>query len=206
MPSFSRMRRDASFSTPTIKPIAITSYRGSKRRLLNTNSRRISANRICLRPKAGAVPHCARCASPIADAGVQCREVAPHRRHAGVPYSSGPSCSRSLARSARLLVNLVKPRRTAEVHLTLVDQGPDVLLKGVAAEGHGCTGTADYVCRAFETRPPQHRPRAWSRNPVRAGSRDRENFGRAGRISCWQLSAGHRGWTTSARSSSRGRS
>jgi 23S rRNA (uracil1939-C5)-methyltransferase len=36
------------------------------------------------------------------------------------------------------LVNLVQPRRTVEVHLTLVDQGLDVLLKGVAAEGMAC--------------------------------------------------------------------
>ncbi len=36
------------------------------------------------------------------------------------------------------LVNLVPQRRTAEVHLTLVDQGLDVLLKGVAAEGMAC--------------------------------------------------------------------
>ena len=35
----------------------------------------------------------------------------------------------------KLLVNLVKPRRAVEVALTLVDQGPDVLLAGVAAKG-----------------------------------------------------------------------
>jgi 23S rRNA (uracil1939-C5)-methyltransferase len=34
-----------------------------------------------------------------------------------------------------LLASLLEPRRTAEVRLTLVDQGVDVLLKGVAAEG-----------------------------------------------------------------------
>jgi 23S rRNA (uracil1939-C5)-methyltransferase len=35
----------------------------------------------------------------------------------------------------RLLGNVLQPRRTAEVHLTLADQGADVLLKGVEAEG-----------------------------------------------------------------------
>lgn len=40
-----------------------------------------------------------------------------------------------LASLRKLLVDLVKPRRSVEVNLTLVDQGPDVLLGGVAAEG-----------------------------------------------------------------------
>ncbi|MGZ2411322.1 23S rRNA (uracil1939-C5)-methyltransferase [Sphingomonas sp. F9_3S_D5_B_2] len=35
----------------------------------------------------------------------------------------------------QLLSELLEPRRTAEVQLTLVDQGADVLLKGVAVEG-----------------------------------------------------------------------
>ncbi len=35
----------------------------------------------------------------------------------------------------QLLATLLPPKRTAEVQLTLVDQGPDVLLKGVQAEG-----------------------------------------------------------------------
>jgi 23S rRNA (uracil1939-C5)-methyltransferase len=35
----------------------------------------------------------------------------------------------------RLLASLLQPRRGAEVQLTLVDQGPDVLLKGVPAQG-----------------------------------------------------------------------
>jgi 23S rRNA (uracil1939-C5)-methyltransferase len=35
----------------------------------------------------------------------------------------------------QLLAALLQPRRTAEVQLTLVDQGPDVLLKGVEPEG-----------------------------------------------------------------------
>ena len=35
----------------------------------------------------------------------------------------------------RLLAGLLAPKRTAEVQLTLVDQGPDVLLKGVSPEG-----------------------------------------------------------------------
>jgi 23S rRNA (uracil1939-C5)-methyltransferase len=35
----------------------------------------------------------------------------------------------------QLLSNLLQPRRTAEAHLTLVDQGPDVLLKGITAKG-----------------------------------------------------------------------
>ena len=35
----------------------------------------------------------------------------------------------------QLLGRLLDPKRTAEVQLTLVDQGPDVLLKGVRAEG-----------------------------------------------------------------------
>ena len=35
----------------------------------------------------------------------------------------------------RLLGGLLQPRRTAEVQLTLVDQGADVLIKGVEAEG-----------------------------------------------------------------------
>jgi 23S rRNA (uracil1939-C5)-methyltransferase len=35
----------------------------------------------------------------------------------------------------KLLASLVKPRQSVEVNLTLVDQGPDVLLRGVAAEG-----------------------------------------------------------------------
>ena len=34
-----------------------------------------------------------------------------------------------------LLGNLLPPRRTAEIHLTLVDQGVDVILKGMEAEG-----------------------------------------------------------------------
>jgi len=34
-----------------------------------------------------------------------------------------------------LLAGLLEPKRTAEVHLTLVDEGVDVLLKGVRAEG-----------------------------------------------------------------------
>ena len=34
-----------------------------------------------------------------------------------------------------LLAGLLRPKRTAEIQLTLVDQGPDVLLKGVEAEG-----------------------------------------------------------------------
>ena len=34
-----------------------------------------------------------------------------------------------------LLSNLLQPRRSAEVQLTLIDQGADVLLKGIAAEG-----------------------------------------------------------------------
>ena len=34
-----------------------------------------------------------------------------------------------------LLGKLLLPRRTGEVQLTLVDQGVDVLLKGVAARG-----------------------------------------------------------------------
>src|SRR5207248_531724 len=34
-----------------------------------------------------------------------------------------------------LLTNLLQSRRTADVQLTLVDQGADVLLKGVEAEG-----------------------------------------------------------------------
>lgn len=37
----------------------------------------------------------------------------------------------------RLLGRLLPPRRPAEVQLTLTDQGPDVLLKGVEAEGLG---------------------------------------------------------------------
>ena len=35
----------------------------------------------------------------------------------------------------KLLAGLLQPKRTAEIQLTLLDQGPDVLLKGVAAEG-----------------------------------------------------------------------
>jgi 23S rRNA (uracil1939-C5)-methyltransferase len=35
----------------------------------------------------------------------------------------------------KLLAGLLQPKRTVEVQLTLVDQGADVLLKGVAAEG-----------------------------------------------------------------------
>jgi 23S rRNA (uracil1939-C5)-methyltransferase len=34
-----------------------------------------------------------------------------------------------------LLANLLRPKRTAEVHLTLVDEGVDLLLKGIDAEG-----------------------------------------------------------------------
>jgi 23S rRNA (uracil1939-C5)-methyltransferase len=34
-----------------------------------------------------------------------------------------------------LMAKLLQPKRSAEVQLTLIDQGPDVLLKGVAAEG-----------------------------------------------------------------------
>lgn len=34
-----------------------------------------------------------------------------------------------------LLAKLLQPKRSAEVQLTLVDQGPDVVLKGIAAEG-----------------------------------------------------------------------
>ncbi len=39
----------------------------------------------------------------------------------------------------RLLGALLEPRRTAEVQLTLLDRGADVLLKGVSAEG--CSGS-----------------------------------------------------------------
>ena len=35
----------------------------------------------------------------------------------------------------RLLGELLQPRRTAEVHLALIDQGADVLLTGIAADG-----------------------------------------------------------------------
>jgi 23S rRNA (uracil1939-C5)-methyltransferase len=35
----------------------------------------------------------------------------------------------------RLLARMVQPKRTAEVQLTLLDQGPEVLLKGVPVEG-----------------------------------------------------------------------
>jgi 23S rRNA (uracil1939-C5)-methyltransferase len=36
-----------------------------------------------------------------------------------------------------LLAGLLQPRRSAEVQLTLVDQGADILIKGIAAEGLG---------------------------------------------------------------------
>ena len=35
----------------------------------------------------------------------------------------------------QLLATMLRPKRAAEVHLSLVDKGPDVLLKGVEAEG-----------------------------------------------------------------------
>ena len=45
------------------------------------------------------------------------------------------SCLLSLRRFACCSSSLLQPKRSAEVQLTLVDQGADVLLKGVSAEG-----------------------------------------------------------------------
>jgi 23S rRNA (uracil1939-C5)-methyltransferase len=46
-----------------------------------------------------------------------------------------PELFRLVAPLRTLLAELMRPGRTGEVQLTLVDQGPDVLLKGVAADG-----------------------------------------------------------------------
>ena len=59
--------------------------------------------------------------------------------------SCGPSCSRWCSRCGELLDDLLQPRRTAEVQLTLVDQGADVMLKGVPAEGLRAIEAADGV-------------------------------------------------------------
>jgi 23S rRNA (uracil1939-C5)-methyltransferase len=46
----------------------------------------------------------------------------------------------------RLLPLLLAPKRTAEIHLTLADQGPDLLLKGVKAEGFAAAqGLVDFA-------------------------------------------------------------
>jgi 23S rRNA (uracil1939-C5)-methyltransferase len=46
----------------------------------------------------------------------------------------------------RLLSKLLAPKRTAEVHLTLADQGADLLLKGIKAEGfEAAQGLVDFA-------------------------------------------------------------
>lgn len=46
----------------------------------------------------------------------------------------------------KLLAILLAPKRTAEIHLTLADQGPDLLLKGVKAEGFAAAqGLVDFA-------------------------------------------------------------
>jgi 23S rRNA (uracil1939-C5)-methyltransferase len=47
----------------------------------------------------------------------------------------GPELFALVGPLRQLLSNLLQPRRTAEAHHTLVDQGPDVLLKGITAKG-----------------------------------------------------------------------
>ena len=90
--------------------------------------------------------------------------------------SFGLSCSRSLARSAEHLVTLLAATDGRSADDTVV-KARRRLLKGFAARGHVMPGTADVVRRPIRTRPAQHRQRAWSRNAVRAGSRDDDN--------CW---------------------
>ena len=62
---------------------------------------------------------------------LQRREVASNRRHARVPYPAARAVRAGASRCASCSPTCSQPKRAAEVQLTLVDQGVDVLLKGV---------------------------------------------------------------------------
>ena len=79
-----------------------------------------------------------------------------------------------------LLATMLRPKRTAEVQLTLVDQGVDVALSGVEAEGLEAAEALTDFCEA-NSLARLTIDEGWAPNPIRAGSGD----GNACRASPW---------------------
>jgi 23S rRNA (uracil1939-C5)-methyltransferase len=68
----------------------------------------------------------------------------------------------------RLLSGLLPPRRTAEVQLSLIDQGADVLLKGVEARRLDAIEALTSLGGQASAGAAEHRPGTWARDDLRA--------------------------------------
>ena len=181
----------ASSSMPMTKRIAAISSRGSRRRLRNTAStteiraphlspprtRRRAALRALGIGQGAVVGFNAEKSHRVVDMR-ECHILRPELFALVQPLRE-------------LLANLLQPRRSAEVQLTLVDQGADLLLKGVAAEGLA-KSRADGVRGRAPARAPEHRPGAWARNLVRTGTGDRDLVRHTGQLSGRRLPSGDR--------------
>ena len=121
-------------------------------------------------------------------------QVAPHRRHARVLISCGPSCSPWSRRCGDCSADLLQPRRTAEVQLTLVDQGVDVAAQGRRAEGLERDRGADRLSRARTAwRGCQIDQGLGRGDALRAAAGDGHTVGRPGRVSGRRFPAGDGG-------------
>ena len=96
-------------------------------------------------------------------ARLQRREVAPASSTCANAISCGPSCSRWSTRCGSCSAGCCSRAAAGEVQLTLVDQGVDVLLKGVAAEGLQAIEALGAFASEHDARPAQHRPGPWRR-------------------------------------------
>ena len=170
--AISRNAAGASSSMPTTRPIAAISFRGSRRRwrsmgssteirephLSPPNSRR----RATLQGAEGRAGRRRR---------LQCRDSRTASSTCANATSCGPSCSRWSRRCAQLLAAMLQPKRIAEIQLTLIDQGVDVLLKGVPARRAGRDRAADRIRDRPRPRAAQRRSRAWRRKRCTSRSR-----------------------------------
>ena len=126
---------------------------------------------------------------------LQRREIAPHRRYARVPYPAARAVRAGRAACGALLADLLRAAgKTAEVQLTLVDQGVDVLLKGVEARVSPAIEADDVIRAGAEARAA--RASIWGLGPethLRAEPATITLVRHSGRLSGRRFPAGDRG-------------
>ena len=125
---------------------------------------------------------------------VQRSRQQPHRRHGRVPCPRIHVCSRCCQPLRGLLATILPAKRTGDIQLTLTDQGPTSLLKGVevvgleAVEALTAFSEANRLARLSIDEGLGPEPR------YRAAARDRHVRRCRGAATDRLLPPGHRGW------------
>ncbi len=93
-----------------------------------------------------------------------------------------------------LLSRFLAPRRTAEIQLTLVDQGADLLVKGIEPEGYEAMEALTAFCEKHRHCALVDRPGTGTRSVIRAQPGHDHIVRHVRRLSGRRIPSGHRRW------------